>query len=60
MKRLSLLKKKKAKAKNIQGGACIWSAESMVAEAGTRMDICPWLGDVVALVTLVRTVSAEW
>ena len=39
-------------AKNVQGGG-VWSGELIVAEPGSRMEICPSVSDVITLVTLV-------
>ena len=56
-KKLSTKKTKKATAENVQGGAGVWSGELIVAEPGTRMEICPSVSDVITLVTLV---SLRW
>ena len=45
--------KKKGRAENVQGGTGVWSGELIVAEPGTRMEICPSVSDVITLVTLV-------
>ena len=56
-KNLCTKNNKKATAENVQGGAGVWSGELIVAEPGSRMEICPSVSDVITLVTLV---SLRW
>lgn len=52
--------KKRPRQRVVRGGACVRSAELTVSEARTWMEACSLVSDVVALVTLARTVSTEW
>ena len=58
-KNLCTKNNKKATAENVQGGAGVWSGELIVAETGSRMEICPSVSDVITLVTLV-SIRWEW